>query len=64
MPLLRCVNPSKVGHALADVQKCINDHHLRGYAIARKVLKADYLWLTMNSDAMEYVKNVTSSRTT
>jgi len=55
-PLLKSIDIDEVGYALEEVYEGIASQHLRGIALARKLLRAGYYWPTMKNDSMEYVK--------
>ncbi|CAJ2645722.1 unnamed protein product [Trifolium pratense] len=56
IPLLRCVEESKVASILSEIHEGINGQHVGGRSLARKALRAGFYWPTMQADAKEHVK--------
>jgi hypothetical protein len=56
IPLLKCVEETKVPEILQEIHEGINAQHLGGRSLARKALRAGYYWPTMQHDAKEHVK--------
>ena len=50
MVLLRCVNAKEAENMLGQVHEGSVGTHTNGHAMARKILRAGYYWLTMESD--------------
>ena len=55
MVLLRCVNAREVEQMLVEVHEGSFETHANGHAMARKILRAGYYWLTMESDCCIHV---------
>ena len=55
-PLLKCLLPSKAKYALQEVHDRLCGNHLRGRALAYKILRQGYYWPIIQSDAIEYVQ--------
>ena len=56
MVLLRCVNAKEVERMLGEVHEGSFGTHANGHAMARKILRVDYYWLTMESDYCLHVR--------
>ncbi|XP_019429578.1 PREDICTED: uncharacterized protein LOC109337132 [Lupinus angustifolius] len=56
MVLLRCVEEKEAEMILKDVYKGSFGTHANGHAVARKILRAGYFWLTMETDCCAYVR--------
>ena len=50
MVLLRCVNAKEAESILGEVLEGSSGTHANGHAMDRKILRAGYYWLTMESD--------------
>ena len=50
MTLLRCVDAREANHMIEEVHEGSFGMHANGHAMARKILRAGYYWLTMESD--------------
>jgi len=50
MVLLRCVNAKEAENMLGEVHEGSFGMHANGHAMARKILRAGYYWLTMERD--------------
>ena len=50
MVLLHCVNSKEAENMLREVHEGSFGMHANGHAMARKILRASYYWLTMESD--------------
>ena len=55
MVLLRCVDAREAGQMLLEVHEGSFGTHANGHAMARKILKAGYYWLTMENDCCIHV---------
>ena len=62
MVLLRCVDEGEAGMLMKEIHEGSFGTHANGHAMARKILRAGYYWLTMESNCYEYMKSVTSVR--
>ena len=56
MVLLRCVDAREAEQMLVKVHDGSFGTHANGYAMARKILKAGYYWLTMENDCCLHVR--------
>lgn len=56
MPLLRCVSNQEVDFILREVHEGFCGDHVGGHSLSKKILRQRYVWLTMNKDALDYVK--------
>jgi len=56
MTLLRCVDAKEANHMIEEVHEGSFGTHANGHAMARKILRADYYWLTMESDCCTHVR--------
>lgn len=56
MPLLHCIHSLEANFALQDVHEGIYGGHVGGYALAYKIMRQGYYWLSILKDAMEYVQ--------
>ncbi|GAU48767.1 hypothetical protein TSUD_406100 [Trifolium subterraneum] len=55
IPLLKCVEESRVEFILQEIHEGINGQHIGGRSLARKALRAGYYWPTMQNDARDHV---------
>ena len=62
MVLLRCVDRHEADLLMTKVREGSFGTDSNGHAMARKILRAGYYWLTMESDCCKYVKKCTSVR--
>ncbi|XP_073219715.1 uncharacterized protein [Cicer arietinum] len=56
MVLLRCVDKAEAEKIIQEVHEGSFGTHANGHTMARKILRADYYWLTMESDCFSHVK--------
>ena len=56
MVLLRCVDAIEVKQMLVEVHEGSFGTHANGHAMARKILRAGYYWLTMENDCCIHVR--------
>ena len=56
MVLLRCMNAKEAEHMLGEVHEGSFGTHANGHALARKILRASYYWLTMESNCCLHVR--------
>ncbi|KAI5427960.1 hypothetical protein KIW84_033104 [Lathyrus oleraceus] len=56
MVLLRCVDRHKADLLMTEVHEGYFGTHSNGHAMANKMLRAGYYWLTMESDCCKFVK--------
>ncbi|GAU46144.1 hypothetical protein TSUD_401460 [Trifolium subterraneum] len=55
IPLLKCVEETRVEFILQEIHEGINGQHIGGRSLARKALRAGYYWPTMQNDAKYHV---------
>ncbi|GAU23378.1 hypothetical protein TSUD_334260 [Trifolium subterraneum] len=55
IPLLKCVEETRVEFILQEIHEGINGQHIGGRSLARKALRAGYYWPTMQNDARDHV---------
>jgi len=56
MTLLRCVDAKEANHMIEEVHEGSFGTHANGHAMARKILRTGYYWLTMESDCCIHVR--------
>jgi len=56
MVLVRCVNAKEIKRMLGEVHEGFFGTHANGHAMARKILRAGYYWLTMESNCCLHVR--------
>ena len=56
MTLLRCMDAKEEDHMIKEVHEGSFGTHANGHAMARKILRAGYYWLTMESDCCIHVR--------
>src|ERR1044072_5893749 len=56
MVLLRCVNRQEADTIIHEVHEGSFGNHSNGHAMSRKILRAGYYWITMESDCCKHVK--------
>ena len=56
MVLFRCVDRHEADLLMTEVHEGSFGTHSNGHAMAKKMLRAGYYWLTMESDCCKYVK--------
>ncbi|GAU49854.1 hypothetical protein TSUD_129960 [Trifolium subterraneum] len=54
IPLLKCVEETRVEFILQEIHEGINGQHIGGQSLARKALRAGYYWPTMQNDAKDH----------
>ncbi|XP_072064280.1 uncharacterized protein [Arachis hypogaea] len=59
-PLLKCLHPDQTDYVLSEVHEGCCDHHIGGKALARKLVRASYYWLSMMEVSKEFVKKCKS----
>ncbi|XP_072071921.1 uncharacterized protein [Arachis hypogaea] len=55
-PLLKCVLTSATKEVLEEVHSGMCGNHLEARALAKKVLRAGFYWLTLQKEVTEFVK--------
>ncbi|XP_057730205.1 uncharacterized protein LOC130945514 [Arachis stenosperma] len=58
-PLLKCLHTEQTDYVLWEVHEGCCGHHIRGKALARKLIRAGYYWPSMIKDSQEFVKKCT-----
>ncbi|XP_070019639.1 uncharacterized protein [Nicotiana sylvestris] len=53
--LIRCVNAKEASKLLEDVHAGTCGPHMNGFVLAKKILRAGYFWMTMETDCIQYV---------
>ncbi|XP_070039427.1 uncharacterized protein [Nicotiana tomentosiformis] len=53
--LLRCVDAAKSTGLLEEIHAGTCESHMDGFTLAKKILRAGYFWMTMESDSIRYV---------
>ena len=56
MTFLRCVDAKEANHMIEEVHEGSFGTHTNGHAMAKKILRAGYYWLTMESDCCTHVR--------
>ncbi|XP_070022373.1 uncharacterized protein [Nicotiana sylvestris] len=54
--LLRCVNTKEASKLLEEIHAGTCGPHMNGFILAKKILRAEYLWITMETDCIQYVQ--------
>ncbi|GAU40562.1 hypothetical protein TSUD_35790 [Trifolium subterraneum] len=55
IPLLKCVEETRIEFILQEIHEGINEQHIGGRSLARKALRAGYYWPTMQNNAKDHV---------
>ena len=55
-PLLKCVDSTEAKKILKEIHEESYGTHANGHAMAQKILRAGYYWLTMDNDCCEHVR--------
>ncbi|GAU41894.1 hypothetical protein TSUD_170050 [Trifolium subterraneum] len=55
IPLLKCVEETRVEFILQEIHEGTNGQHIGGRSLAKKALRAGYYWPTMQNDAKDHV---------
>ncbi|XP_070004368.1 uncharacterized protein [Nicotiana sylvestris] len=58
--LLRFFDAREASKLLEDVQAGTCGPHMNGFVLAKKILKAGYFWMTMETDCIQYVRKMLS----
>ncbi|XP_075083512.1 uncharacterized protein LOC142167251 [Nicotiana tabacum] len=53
--LLRCVDAAYATRLLEEIHAGTYGPHMNGFTLAKKILRAGYLWMTMERDSIRYV---------
>ncbi|XP_070056726.1 uncharacterized protein [Nicotiana tomentosiformis] len=54
--LLRCVDAAEATRLLEEIHAGTCGSHMNGFTLAKKILRAGYFWMTMESDSIRYVQ--------
>ncbi|XP_070046517.1 uncharacterized protein [Nicotiana tomentosiformis] len=54
--LLRCVDATKATRLLEEIYAAMCGPHMNGLTLAKKILRAGYIWMTMESDSIIYIQ--------
>ncbi|XP_070028792.1 uncharacterized protein [Nicotiana sylvestris] len=54
--LLRYVDAKKASKLLEDIHIGTCGPHMNGFILAKKILRANYFWMTMETDCVQYVR--------
>ncbi|XP_070013645.1 uncharacterized protein [Nicotiana sylvestris] len=54
--LLRCVDAKEAFKVLEDVHAGTYGPHMIGFVLAKKILRAGYFWMTMETDCIKYFR--------
>ena len=54
--LLRCVDSSKANRIFEEIHEGVCRTHANGHKMARQVMRADYYWLTLERDCIQYAQ--------
>nr|XP_025611622.1 uncharacterized protein LOC112704975 [Arachis hypogaea] len=55
-PLLKCLRPDQTDYVLKEVHEGCCGHHIGGKALARKLIRAGYYWLTIMKDSKDFMR--------
>ena len=53
---LRCVDKNKAQELIEAVHERVCGLHMNGMVLAKKIIRQDYFWLTMEIDCVRFVK--------
>nr|XP_016503241.1 PREDICTED: uncharacterized protein LOC107821317 [Nicotiana tabacum] len=54
--LLRCVDAKEASRLLEEIYAGTCGPHMNGFTLAKKILRAGYFWMTMETDCIRYVQ--------
>ncbi|XP_009617659.1 uncharacterized protein [Nicotiana tomentosiformis] len=54
--LLRCVDVAEETRLLEEIHSGTCGPHMNGFTLSKKILRARYIWMTMESDRIRYMK--------
>ncbi|XP_070031714.1 uncharacterized protein [Nicotiana tomentosiformis] len=54
--LLRCVDAKEASRLLEEIHAGTCGPHMNGFVLAKKILRAGYFWMTMETDCIKYVQ--------
>ena len=55
MALLKCVDVVEAAKLIEQIHAGVYGTHMNGLTLARKILQADYFWMTMEHDCYKFV---------
>ncbi|XP_027170432.1 uncharacterized protein LOC113770223 [Coffea eugenioides] len=56
MGLLRCVDEDETEYLMKQVHSGVCGSHMNGHLLAKKIMRTEYLWLTMEHDCVVFVR--------
>ncbi|XP_070015405.1 uncharacterized protein [Nicotiana sylvestris] len=56
LSLLRCIDAKEAERIMYEVHAGVCGHHMNGYVLAKKILRAGYYWITMEKDGFSFVQ--------
>ncbi|XP_070017396.1 uncharacterized protein [Nicotiana sylvestris] len=54
--LLRCVDAKEASKLLEEIHAGTCGPHMKGFTLAKRILRASYFWMTMETDCVQYVR--------
>ena len=54
--LLRCVDSSEANRIVKEIHEVVYGTHANGHKMAGQVMRADYYWLTLERDCIQYAR--------
>ncbi|XP_070010843.1 uncharacterized protein [Nicotiana sylvestris] len=54
--LLRCIDAKEASKLLEEIHAWTCGSHMNGFVLAKKILRAGYFWMTMETDCIQYVR--------
>ena len=54
--LLRCVDADKAKKIVHEIHEGVCGTHASGHVIARQIMRAEYYWMTLENDCINYVR--------
>ncbi|XP_009615673.1 uncharacterized protein [Nicotiana tomentosiformis] len=54
--LLRCVDVAKASRLLEEIHARVCGPHINGFTLVKKILRAGYFWMTLESDSIRYIQ--------
>ncbi|XP_074347075.1 uncharacterized protein LOC141685873 [Apium graveolens] len=55
-PILKCIGPGEAQYFMMEVHEGICGDHLSTKALAHKIIRQGYYWLTIHQDAIDFMK--------
>ena len=53
--LLRCVDANEVKKIVYEIHKGVCGTHASGHVMVRQIMRAEYYWMTLENDCINYV---------